>query len=228
MTEEEAKSVNTQEVAAPEANSESQAQKQDESSKEMNFAKLREKAEMSDRKSQELERQLKEIRESLQAKEKPPEPPKDELDSLDPNDIVTVSQAIKLSEARARKIVDETLAERERKALPSKVKAQFNDFDVVMTKENIEKFEQAEPALAEACVKSSNPWEASYKLIKKFVMTEEKQKVKDSEKILKENEDKPLSSQSTGHSTPLSQANLWAEKSKDEVYYEMLRKAGRL
>jgi len=228
MTEEEAKSVNTQEVAAPEANSESQAQKQDESSKEMNFAKLREKAEMSDRKSQELERQLKEIRESLQAKEKPPEPPKDELDSLDPNDIVTVSQAIKLSEARARKIVDETLAERERKALPSKVKAQFNDFDVVMTKENIEKFEQAEPTLAEACVKSSNPWEASYKLIKKFVMTEEKQKVKDSEKILKENEDKPLSSQSTGHSTPLSQANLWAEKSKDEVYYEMLRKAGRL
>ena len=228
MTEEEAKSVTTQEVAAPEANSESQAQKQEESSKEMNFAKLREKAEMSDRKSQELERQLQEIKANLQAKEKPPEPQKEELESLDPDDIITVKQAIKLSEARARKIVDESFAERERKALPSKVKAQFNDFDVVMTKENIEKFEQAEPLLAQTCVNSSNPWEASYKLIKKFVMTDEKMKQKDSEKILKENEDKPQLSASVGRSAPLSQANLWAERSKEDVYYEMMRKAGRL
>jgi hypothetical protein len=228
MTEEEAKSVNNQEVAAPEANSESQAQKQDESSKEMNFARLREKAEASDRKSQELERQLKEIAAKLAERERPPEQPKDELENLSPDDIVTVQQAIKLSEARARKIVDETLAERERKSLPSKTKAQFNDFDVVMTKENIEKFEQAEPELADACVKSSNPWAASYKLIKKFIMTDDNKKVNDSRKILKENEDKPLSSQSVGYSTPLSQANLWAEKSKEDVYREMMQKAGRL
>ena len=224
MTEEEAKSVTSQEIATPEANSESQAQKQDENSKEINFARLREKAEASDRKSLELERQLNEIKASLQAKDKPPEPPKDEFESLSPDDLVTVEQA----DARARKIVNDTLAKRERDNLPFKTKAQFQDFDVVMTKENIEKFEQAEPALADACVKSSNPWEASYKLIKRFIMTDENKKIKDSEKILKENEDKPLSSQSVGHSTPLSQANLWAEKSKDEVYYEMLRKAGRL
>ena len=228
MTEEEAKSVKNQETANPEANSESPTQKQDESSKELNFAKLREKAEKAERQNQELERQVRELKEAFERKNAPTETVEvDELDSLSPEDIVTVKQAMKLSEKQAKKIVQEMIEQKERASLPEKAKAMYSDFENVMTKENIQKFEQLEPGLAEACAKAKNPWDATYKMLKKFVLPQDEVKANKAEKKLEETLARPASSNSVGRAGPLSDANQWSEASRDELYKEMMNSAGQ-
>ena len=109
MTEEEAKSVNNQEPAVPEANSEDTQQKNEqaqpaEGSKEYNFARMREKMDKSDRENAELKPQVDELKQAFEEKNKPAPPPEeDELSTLDPEDIITVKQAMKVSERQAKK-----------------------------------------------------------------------------------------------------------------------------
>ena len=224
MSEEEVKDVNTQDAVAPETNSEdskSQAQVEStasqepaEGSKEYNFARIRQK-------NDELERQVNELikRENERSK---PAPEIDELDSLSNDDILTVEQAAK----QAEKIVNKVLAQREMAELPIKTKAQFTDFDSVMTKENIKKLETEEPGLADACAKSSNPWEATYKILKKFILPQQDVKFNKNDEKMKENLSKPISSNAVGRG-PLSNANNWSEASKDDLYKEMMESSRR-
>jgi hypothetical protein len=234
MTEEEVKSVEIQAVAAPETNSEAQAQQpvesadQTENSKEYNFSKLREKAEKAEKKSAELERRLRELSEQVEkstSRATPPPEEEDDLSKLDPEDILTVKQAYKLSEIQATKIFQETLEQREKSALPEKVRTQFSDFDSVMTEENINKLENDEPGLALACAKAPNPWEATYKILKKFIVPVKEELSARGDMKLKENMSKPASSNAAGRVTPLSNSNLWSEASRDELYKEMMQAA---
>ena len=96
MTEDEAKDVNNQEAVAPDAGAEDQSQQvqQKDNSKEMNFAKLREKTEAAERKSAELERQMKEMLRREEERNRPvPAKDEDDLSSLAEDDILTVKQA---------------------------------------------------------------------------------------------------------------------------------------
>ena len=228
MSEEEAKSVN-QEVATPEANSEEQAKhtheeaQPAEGSKEFNFARLREKAEASEKKSAELERQVNELKEAIEGKNKPAPPPEeDELSNLDPEDIITVKQAMKVSERQAKKIVQEMLKQQEVASMPQKAKSQFNDFDSIMTEENIKKLETEEPEIAMFCAKAANPWEATYKMVKKFITPKKDVSQSKGEKKMEENMAKPASSNSVGTKTPLQSAYMYSEADKDQLYKEML------
>jgi len=233
MTEEEAKSVQNQESAVPEANSSEVQQTQEqaqpaEGTKEYNFARLREKAEASDKKNAELEKQIQELKEAFEAKNKPtPLPEEDELEKLDPEDIITVKQAMKVSERQAKKIVQDMISQQERASLPQKAKSKFNDFDSVMTEENIKKLETEEPGLAAACSKAPNPWEATYKILKKFVLPQQEASASKGDEKMKENLSKPASSQSVARQTPLTNANQWSEASRDQLYKEMMQAAGR-
>lgn len=229
MTEEETKSVTPQEAAAPEVNSQSQESheasqvasesQEKENSKEYNFSRLR-------KKNEELERQIYELRDSFERKNAPvPEP--DELDSLGEDDIVTMKQARRLAERQAEAIIEKKLKEKETAALPDKTRTQFNDYDQVMTLENVKKFEQEEPGLAAACAKAPNPWEATYKMLKKFVLPQSEVKSNKLEEKMKDNMSKPVSSNALGRNSPLNNANVWAEASKDELYKEMMRAAKR-
>jgi len=229
MTEEETKSVTDQETAVPENNSEEVKPVQDdqndsentepkEGSKEFNFARLRQK-------NENLERQIYELRERLERKETPPQEP-DELDSLADDDILTKKQAERLAEKRAEEQIKKILAEKEKASLPEKTRSQYQDFDQIMTLENVKKFEQTEPGLAAACASAPNPWEATYKIIKKF-MAPDSVKPNKNDQIAEENLSKPLSSNSVGRRGPLANANLWAEASKDELYKEMMDAAKR-
>jgi len=230
MSEEEAKSVNNQEAAVPEAESERQEPNQApnettetsqerENSKEFNFARLR-------KKNEELERQIYELRENLTRKVEPtPEP--DEIDTLGDDDILTKKQAAKLAEKRAQELINKTLAEREKASLPDKTRTQFQDYDQVMTIDNVKKFEQEEPGLAAACAGAPNPWEATYKMLKKFVLTPEEVKSTKLEEKMKDNLSKPQSSNSVARQGPLANANMWAEASKEQLYKEMIDAANR-
>jgi len=225
MTEEEARDVNNQETVAPEAKSEDQSpeqvQQSSEGSKEYNFARLRQKAEESERKNIELERKVKELTDAFEKKNAPPVE-EDELSKLAPDDILTVEQAAKLSEKQAKKIVQEMLNKQEMASLPSKARSQFNDFDNIVTEENIKKLEMEEPGLAAACSKAPNPWEATYKVLKKFVLPQQEGKSIQADVKMKESMSRPASSNSVGRQGPLSNANAWSEASKDDLYREMM------
>ena len=238
MTEEEARDVNNQETVEPEAKSEDQSpaqvsssnegQEPKEGSKEYNFARLREKTEASEKRSEELERKVKELTEAFERKNAPAPPQEeDELSKLDPEDILTVKQATKLSERQAKKIIQEMLQEQERASLPNRTRSQFGDFDDVMTEDNIKKLETEEPGLAAACAKAPNPWEAAYKILKKFVLPQQEAKGTKSDEKMKENLSTPTSSNSVGRQGPLSNANTWSEASRDELYKEMMQAARR-
>lgn len=226
MTNDVATDVNNQEAVNLEANSEDQSQQAQikaDNSKEMNFAKLREKSEAAERKSIELERQMNELLRREEERSRPsPIMEENELSQLSDDDIVTVSQARKLVEKQTKDMISRALQERERASLPDRTRGKFEDFDTVMTEENIKKFEKEEPGLAEACSKAANPWEATYKILKKVVLPQQDVKVSKGDEKMRENLSKPASINSVGRQGPLSNANGWSELSKDDLYKEML------
>jgi hypothetical protein len=234
MSEDTTKGVESQNVADSENSSEDKSQNQveknsnsespKEGSKEYNFARLREKAETACKKNDQLEKEIMELKETISKRENSTlSVEEDEISKLSPDDILTVNQAYKLSEKQAKKIVGEILEKKERDSLPEKTRSKFNDFDEIMTTENIKKLEIDEPGLAAACMKAPNPWEATYKILKKFVITQENLKSNKNEEKLKENFSKPGSLNSIGKNKPLSNANVWSEASKEELYKEMLQ-----
>lgn len=232
MTEVEAKDVNNQETVKLEATSEDQSQQDQQkieaNSKEMNFAKLREKAESAEKKSAELERQMKELLRREEERNRPaPVKEEDEISSLAEDDILTVKQAKKLAAIQAEELIKKTLEQKERASLPEKVRSKFEDFDAVMTEENIKKLELDEPGLAQACSTASNPWEATYKILKKFIVPQQETKANKGDERMKENLSKPASVNSAGRQGPLNNANLWSEASRDELYKEMMQAISR-
>jgi len=236
MSEEEASGVKDQETAVPEANSEEVSQSQvegdnkpKEGSKEYNFAKLREKTESFEKKNLMLENEIKELKKAMESKQASTQSVEDdELEKLDPDDILTVNQAKKLSEKQAKKIVQEMLEKQEKASLPDKTKAQFSDFDDVLTEENIKKLETDEPGLAAACANAPNPWEATYKILKKFILPSQEKKQNKGEEKMNENLSKPASVNSVGKRGPLSNANAWSEASRDDLYKEMMQSARKV
>ena len=231
MTEDEAKDVNNQESVSPEATTEDQSQKvqqNDANSKEMNFAKLREKSEVAERKSAELERQVKELLRREEERNRPaPVKEEDELSSLADDDILTVKQAKKLATIQAEELIKKTLDQRERATLPERVRGKYEDFDAIMTEENIKKLELDEPGLAQACSVAPNPWEATYKIVKKFIVPQQETKANKGDEKMKENLSKPASVNSAGRQGPLNNANLWSEASREDLYKEMMQAANR-
>jgi hypothetical protein len=231
MTEDEAKDVNNQESVSPEALTEDQSQKaqqNDANSKEMNFAKLREKSEVAEKKSAELERQVKELLRREEERNRPaPVKEEDELSSLADDDILTVKQAKKLATIQAEQLINKTLDQRERATLPERVRGKFEDYDAIMTEANIKKLEQDEPGLAQACSVAPNPWEATYKIVKKFIVPQQETKANKGDEKMKENLSKPASVNSAGRQGPLNNANLWSEASKEDLYKEMMQSAGK-
>lgn len=231
MTEVEAKDVNNQEAVSPEALAEDQSQKaqqNDANSKEMNFARLREKSEVAEKKSAELERQLKELLRREEERNRPaPVKEEDELSSLADDDILTVKQAKKLATIQAEQLINKTLEQRERATLPERARGKFDDYDAIMTEENIKKLEQDEPGLAQACSVAPNPWEATYKIVKKFIVPQQETKANKGDEKMKENLSKPASVNSAGRQGPLNNANVWSEASKEDLYKEMMQWAGK-
>lgn len=225
MTEDETISVNNQEAAVPDVNSEDHkvdqanqvSKEQEVGSKDYNFAQMRKKLEELERSNYELQRAV-----SVNNAPKPNEEV-DELANLAEDDILTVAQAKKLSQRQAQQIVEDILNKREHASLPEKTRGKFNDYDAIMNEENIRKLEQEEPGLAAACAKAPNPWEATYKILKKFVVPSQEAKTSKSEAKLSENLSKPVSSNSVGRAGPLNDANLWAEASQQDLYKEMMQ-----
>lgn len=221
MTDQENKeSVNKLEVAEPASQvsaspSETQAQLSD---KELNFKRLRES-------NEELKRQIEELRTNFSKSAAPAQTDRaDDLDSLSGDDILTKSQNERLAEKKAKEIIEKVLVEHEKRSLPEKVRSKYSDFDAVVTNETIAEFEKNEPALAQACAASPNPFEATYKMLKLLNTNKAKPAVKEEPK---EEPKIPLSSNAFTKKGGLGSANVFGSMSKDDVYKEMMDYARR-
>lgn len=223
MTEVAEQDVKTQEVVTPVEATESQKPQEipeaksdsERDSREYNWRKMEQKVNELERKNQEMARIVEE-------KANPPQPAEpDELSQLQADDLVTVSQVDKLAEKRAKKIVDAALAKREKDALPQQTKAKYEDYDQVVTNDNINLLVQEDPDLEHDIQVSKNPFARAYKEIKKSRFYQERMKNKTNTEKIDNNSNKPVSSNTLAKQSPLSHANAFATFSKEELRKEM-------
>lgn len=191
MTEAENQDVN-QEIVTPPVEEVSQTQDQTEgqevhpqveqesaNDKEMNFKAIRESnARLQRRLDEETsarEHLEKLVETKLADQLKPVEEERDELDDIDEDDWLTKKNAEKLAEKRAREIVKSMLAEerqtRMKEELPNRVKSKHQDFDSVVTKENVEYLKANKPHIATTIAATKDPYAqamAAYDFIKAF------------------------------------------------------------
>lgn len=192
-----------------------------EGSKEYNWRKMEQKMGELERKNQEMARVIEEKTNPPPAKEP------DELSNLQEDDLVTAGQADKMAEKRAKKIVQEELARREKEALPQQTKAKYEDYDQVVTNENINLLVQEDPDLEHDIQVSKNPFARAYKEIKKSQFYKERMKNKANSERIDSNSNKPVSSNTVAKQSPLSQANAFATFSKEDLRKEMEQCARR-
>lgn len=212
--------VDEQEVVAPETNDQTnEAQSQEdsekgESDKEINFRRLREERdkERNDRLRYQEERDN-ERNERLryQAELERLQSQSQEGSSFDGEDLITYDQFNKI------------LDERERAAIPDRMRLKYSDFDDVLSSENIKEFEKSEPMLAAGCANSPNPYEASYRAIKKLILSSKKEKEAiEKEKKIASNNEREGDLNSSVTKGPSKMVGNYRKYDRKELYREML------
>ena len=147
---------------------------------------------------------------------------KDELSQLQADDLITYGQLDKLAERKARSIFQEELQKAERAKQPLAAKQKYQDFEQIVTAENIEKLKQEDPELERLILLSENPYERTYREIKRAEFFKAHKINKENEEKIAENSKKPVSSNSFGKQRPLSYANDYAKG--DESLFEEMQK----
>jgi len=212
-----------------------------ETDQEMNFRKLRESNEQLQREREkdalerEKDRQMMMAlqQELLKRGEAPTPTPVEEVDefaSIASDEWLTKAQserlAAKIAAEVARKAVEEDRAKRHVEEAPNRIKNRFQDFDAVVTEENVKQLRALEPDVAQALSLIGDEEAkavAAYKYIKAFVpqaaeTTAAKQRIQD-------NANQPKSLSATGGTSPLSKAGAFEQgltpSLKKQLFAEM-------
>lgn len=185
------------------------------------------------RKMQELERRAKEQEELITQLKSPMRAPQDdELDKLGDEDIVTKGQAKKLAAKMAEEIASRVIKERENATVEDRLSSKFQDFNQVVTRENIELLKETEPELAMSLAQNTDQYSqgvAAYKLLKRLGIGEEvaKEPVKEKQKAVA-NSQKPLSVNAVTKSSAIGNAHMFENGLTPDLkksLYEEMQKA---
>jgi len=199
--------VKEQEAVAPveatEEPSQEASQEPKEGSKEFNWRAM-------ERKMGELERQNAELARHV-TKPQPQEAPATPEPQLEDDDLITVQQA----DLRAKRLIEEELAKREKARLPDQTKAKYSDYDQIVTPENVERLIKEDPDLEHDISVARNPYARAYKAIKQAQFYRDMDAGKESDSRIAENSAKPISGNTIGKQRPLSHANAYAKGSPD-------------
>ena len=208
---------------------------------ERNWRAMREKVDQLQREKDE-ERQKREEYEKLiyqqltQNQQKPAEKvvEVDEFADVKPDDWLTYAQsqklAKKLAEQTAREAVNKALDEDRRKRaeeeLPTRLKMQFNDFDAVVTDENVKQLRKLEPEVAQALAHIGDKYAqavAAYKYIKMLIPSQTVGA--DYKQRVEQNNAKPgsLSNQSSALSKAQAFERGLTPELKRQLYDEMMK-----
>lgn len=176
------------------------------------------------RKMQELERRAKEQDELIaQMKSAPKAAPEvDELDKLGDEDIVTKGQAKKLAAKMAEEIAQRVIQQRENSTVEERLSIKFQDFNQVVTRENIELLKETEPELAMSLSHNTDPYSqgiAAYKLLKRLGIGAEevsKEPVREKQKAIV-NSQKPLSVNAVTKTSAIGNAHMFENGLTEEL-----------
>lgn len=213
-TENVAEEVQHEEVVSPQDEQEAPGQdihvdspeESEENSKEFNFRQLRES-------NKQLEERLKKSDEIIEAytnsqhqlSKGPTVPEEEELGSDD----LAEGKHLKKLEARIEKM----LYQKELEAIPDKLKGKFEDFDQVVTKENLDKLQKSEPELYRTIRSGTDLFAtgvAAYKTLKSMGYIQEQESMTKQKNHVQANHKKPLSAQAIKGQGALHEANAFA------------------
>lgn len=204
-------------------------QEPQESPQAKNFRALRESKERAERERDEVQRRMKELEDQFKRQQQVP--PEEEDWGIKPDDIVEgkhfskVSRKIKQLEDEIKQYKQQSSQSLERSRLTS----QFNDFDQVVNRENLEALRDAEPEVYQM-LNSSNDFYATgvsaYKMIKKLGIVSDGGDYMANKIALQKNAAKPKPLASVGNQgtkSPLGQANAFANGLTPDLQKQLLR-----
>lgn len=216
MTEETAnvaEEIQQEEVITPQEESINQSpeesQSQEISDKELNFRKLRESKEQ-------LERENKELKEWVQGQLKPKEEsaPAEEEFCIDDDDLVDGKVAKRLyNELKELKKFKASYEQEKVASIPDRLRNKFEDFDQVVTQENVEKLKHSEPELYASITAGSDLYGkgvSAYKTLKALGIVKDDPYKADKQKV-ENNSSRPVSAQAIKGQGALSDANAFAQ-----------------
>lgn len=203
-----AEEIQQEEVVHSQENQSHSPEESSMSDKEKNFIKLRETKEQLERENKELKKYYQEY---AKAKASPQE---DEDLSIDDDDIVEGKVVKRLyKELKELKKFRSSYEEEKVASIPSRLKNKFEDFDQVVTQENIEKLKNSEPELYVSITSGSDLYAkgvSAYKTLKALGFVKEDHFLAKKEQV-QANQSRPLSAQSIKGQGSLSDANIFAK-----------------
>lgn len=216
-----------QEVVADQQESVRSQQSTEETAQQRNFKSMREKAERAERERDEALRRLREI----EAASKPSVPVVDEEFNIGPDELAEGKHLNKVVQEMKR--LKGELSEYKRKSsqetTEARIKAEYPDFDKVVSRDNIEALKNDYPELAHTLNSSTDLYataKSAYTLIRKLGISPEQNTYDMDKELAQRNASKPrpLTSVSPQQGdSALSRANAFANGLTDEVK-EALRK----
>jgi len=177
-------------------------------SEEKNWKEVREIMQHQKRKIAELEEKLQDAKPQATQEEDP-------LDALSDEDVVTVADAKKMVSSYAKKIVNESLTEAQKKQAYEQVPSQFGDFPEVI--KLVDEYVKENPAAEAAILASPNPRLTAYQLVKSSSLFAKRTLEKENSKKIDENSKKPVSSQTIGGSSPFNEARSYEKMTGDRA-----------
>ena len=204
------------------------AQELQKNNKEENFRKLREKTERLEKERDEAirlaEDYYKKVSSSTpQKQEEPPEEEDDSPLSISDDDLVEGKHLNKFQKKilRLEKKIQQYEQRTQEEETYTKVKSDYNDFNTVVSRENVKKLRELDPDLAEAIARTPDMYKQAslaYKMIKKLGIA--KDEYSQDREIAQRNSNKPkpsaVVSPQTGD-TPLTKANAFANGLTDDL-----------
>lgn len=229
----------------PEETGEVEVEEPKETKAQVNWRLLREKASRTEQLEKERDELLKHVLSSQskpeQHKSKEVEPvEEDYLSSLGLDDDSLVEGKHFKAYLKKQRDLERELAQYKQKStmdsVEMKLKSQYQDFDKVVSADNLAKLRQANPELAEVIMATPDVYKQAsiaYQMIKQYGIHKDPSYSPDKE-IMAKNAAKPRSAAAAAPqvgSTPMSQANMFANGMTDEVkkalYKEMVESARR-
>lgn len=194
MSEEVMTGVETEAAAQEAGHSESPEAKQNDQDK--NWRAMREQMDELKRYSQHLETEVRQLK-------VPPQQKEEEISAAE-DDLSTVGLTKKLAKKEAQSIVNEYMAKKDAEFAEQMARLKYQDYDAVVSKDNLQQLVQREPELARMLMSNPDPVGA-YKLMKRLGVNSEESA------LVKQNQEKPRSVQSVGQTSALSQAHAFAQ-----------------
>lgn len=187
---------------------------------EYNWSETRKKMQALERKNEELMAAIHDIKKQEGSQID------DDIDKLSDDDIITKSHAKKIAAKMAREISNEIMKQKEVSTVEERIKSKYQDFDQVVTQENIEILKQMEPELAMSLAANPDPYAqavAVYKSMKNMGIVKSEDNMEKKKAI--QNSQKPVSANAVSKHSAIGNAHLFenglTDDLKKQLYKEM-------